>query len=290
MISRLPLALAAALLAGCAWTPGSGFATVAPGAVTAAYDVPASRLDEQGRWKTSNSYRLALASGVGIALAEVALQAPGQAAAGGGSAVDPSTISIDPANPPPGYTFCHGQDCHRADGSVATYDEIRQELARGGGGPAAPPKTVSALKPQVALASWAAPGGATWTLAGCDPHCFLPQTRLSQAVLRVAKLTASGTVVAAAGGEPRPFTLDLALGASAFTAPVDANVTLKGAAQLAFAGTFKVSEKLFDGLPFERLLAAGPGAISLGADKDAAEALGANFAKSAFTATLTARP
>lgn len=279
-----------ALAAGCATTPGTGFATVMPGAVAAPYELPASRRDEQGRWKTSNSYRLALdPAGLGLELVEVALQAPGAAAAGGG-AVDPATINIDPANPPPGYTFCHGQDCHRADGSIATYPEIRAELARGGGsGVAAPPKTVTALKAQAALASWAWGTGASWTLTGCDPHCFLPQGSLSQAVLRVARLTASGTVVASSGGEPRPFTLDLALGSSAFSAPIQAAVSLKGDPTLTFQGTFKLTDKLFDGLPFERLLAAGAGPLDLDADKAAAEALGANFAKSAFTATLTPR-
>lgn len=269
-------------LAGCASTPGTGFATLAGAQVSGGQVLAGGRLDAAGRWKTNNGYAVALDGGkLAVELAQVALQAPGQAAAGGGAA----SIVIDPANPPAGYTFCHNTDCHKADGTVKTFDEIRAELA--GGGAATPPKTVATLKPAVARLELPltapAPGG--WSLGGCEPHCFLPQGSLSQAVLGLGRVVATGAVVPAAGGEPRPFTLDLPVPGSAFPAKVAAEVTATGPRALGLAGTFTLTDKLFDGLPWERLLAT-PGPVDLDADAQAAEVLATNLAKSTWNALL----
>ena len=279
MTSRPLIRLAAAMLvAGCAAQPGTGFATLAGGEVAAPAILGPARLDEAGRWKTNNGYVLALAGGkLGVALREVALKAPGEATGGG------AAVTFDPANPPPGYTFCHNTDCHTADGQVKTFDEIRAELAGGGG--AAPARTVVVARPAVALLDWPLTGAAGWRLAGCEPHCFLPQGALSEAVLGLERLTASGTVAPAAGGEPRAFSLDLAVGGAAFPAAVTAVVGAAGPQEVTLTGTFTLTDKLFDGLPWERLLQA-PGPIDLDADAAAAETLTANLAKSGWAARL----
>lgn len=38
-------------------------------------------------------------------------------------------VDFDPANPPPGYTLCHGDHCHADSGELVSYDEI---IAGGG--------------------------------------------------------------------------------------------------------------------------------------------------------------
>jgi hypothetical protein len=63
---------------------------------------------------------------VSLHLVGVALLAPATGS-------DTASTLFDPANPPPGYTLCHGGHCHRSDGSIASYEEIQAELASGGG-------------------------------------------------------------------------------------------------------------------------------------------------------------
>ena len=40
-------------------------------------------------------------------------------------------VSFDPANPPEGYSLCHGGHCHYEDGSLVSYDQIINELSGG---------------------------------------------------------------------------------------------------------------------------------------------------------------
>lgn len=281
-LSRATLALLVLASSGCAMRPGTGFATLTGGRIAVAKVLGASRIDEAGRWKTNNSHQLRLDGGkLGIELRDVALQAPGAAPPGGGSGV-----AFDPAKPPPGYTLCHGNDCHRTDGSIVSYDEVRAELA--GGGAAAPPKTVAALTP---AAPFEAPltMAAVWHLPGCTPHCFLPQGALSRAVVTVRRITATGTVFPPRGGEPRAWTLDMVLDGTTFAADVAADVSASGPAGLALTGTLTVTEKLFDGVPWERLLTS-TGPVDLDADKETTETLLSNFTQSAWTAKLEPTP
>ncbi len=282
MTIRPRLALAALLVAGCATAPGTGFATVTGGRVAVPAVLGKARLDEAGRWKTNNGYVLALDEGkLGVELREVALQAPGAAAASGGE------IKIDPANPPPGYTFCHNQDCHTADGKVKTFDEVRAELAAGGAAAAA--QTVVALQPAAARLNWPPTAAAEWTLAGCEPHCFLAQGLLSQAVLKLGRVVAAGTVAPSVGGEARRWTLDLPIAGAAFPAAIAAEVGLATPREIKLSGTFTLTDKLFDGLPWDRLRERS-GPIALEADQAAAEVLATNLAKSTWSATLTTTP
>lgn len=50
-------------------------------------------------------------------------------------------VDFDPANPPPGYTLCHGDHCHADSGELVSYDEI---IA--GGGAAAGPALAGARR------------------------------------------------------------------------------------------------------------------------------------------------
>ena len=37
-------------------------------------------------------------------------------------------IVFDPRNPPPGFTVCHRNHCHRTDGGVASYQQVMNEI------------------------------------------------------------------------------------------------------------------------------------------------------------------
>lgn len=270
-------------LTGCAWAPGTGFATLADAVVTVPAPLAAARLDAEGRWKTANGYRLNLDTGaLRVTIADLALQAPGTASGGG------KPYKLDPAAPPPGYGPCHGGHCHRADGSLADYADIEAELSAGTG--VTPPATIvtlSAVDGTLALPlTQAAP---TLSLGVFKPARYLPRTALSRAVVRLGMLKATGTVVPAAGGTPRRFTLDFAPEGALFAADVSAVASLTGPPGFALTGTLTLTDKLFDGLPFERLLATGTTELDLAADAGVVEVLMANLAKSTFTARLDPR-
>ena len=46
------------------------------------------------------------------------------------------SATFDPANPPLGYTLCHGGHCHTADGKTESYEEIEAMLTAGASGSA----------------------------------------------------------------------------------------------------------------------------------------------------------
>ena len=41
---------------------------------------------------------------------------------------DPNEIVFDPRKPPPGFTTCHRNHCHREGGGVASYQQVMQEI------------------------------------------------------------------------------------------------------------------------------------------------------------------
>ncbi len=114
MRAALPLCAA---LAGCATGPGTGFATLRDLSLDAAFDPGAARDLGDGRFLTDQGYAVrwtALSADVDrLALQELQ---------GGGAA-------FDPAEPPPGYTLCHGGHCHAEDGRLVDYADVEAELA-----------------------------------------------------------------------------------------------------------------------------------------------------------------
>ena len=119
-MTRFRVELLAILLVGCLdegrpW----GLVTVE---LAVAFEPPAARLDEAGRLKTANDFRIEL-EGLGAVVGQTELLAQAGAAA-----------SFDPANPPPGYSLCHNGHCHADDGRLVPYEDIAIELAGGSGG------------------------------------------------------------------------------------------------------------------------------------------------------------
>lgn len=89
-------------------------------AVGLRFEPPAARLDESGRLKTANDFR--------VELEEVEVEAgPVELLA------EVEGVGFDPSAPPPGYSLCHNGHCHADDGRLVPYEEIAAELAGGSG-------------------------------------------------------------------------------------------------------------------------------------------------------------
>ncbi|MEB3222347.1 MAG: hypothetical protein VKS61_09750 [Candidatus Sericytochromatia bacterium] len=286
MILRTLSALAATgALAACAWGPGTGFATLGEASLGLAARLPAGRLDEAGRWKTNNGWRVALDGGrLGLQLAALALEgeasAPGRAGGGGGT--------FDPANPPPGYGLCHGGHCHRDDGALIDYADIQAELDGRGAGASQPTTLVRLAAPGPAQALVLGASQAL-SLGACEPHCHLPQTTVAAVALGAVALEATGAVAPAAGGSARRFTLRLPLAGltwrTRLAAPV--SVSVGGPARLRLEASWALPETLFDDLPWEALHAqAAEAPVALEADVASRDRLQDHLREVALRASL----
>lgn len=145
--------------AGCTFTPGGWFATLEP-SLQARFEPRADRDVGAGWQKLNTDYEMKLTRAA-LTIESIQLQDLG----GGG-------LQFDPANPPAGYSLCHGGHCHHESGRLVSYEEIAAELAQGGAGA----MTVVSL-----------PVGAVELLGGtelaleCEPGCGLPLAHLRRA-------------------------------------------------------------------------------------------------------------
>lgn len=268
------LLAAASLLASCTFQPGVAFGTLADASLAASFAPPASRLDADGRIKTDTGYRIRL-SALRLVPRQLDFQSTSGAAASGGS--------FDPANPPPGYSLCHGGHCHRDDGALVDYATIEAELAGGG------PTTRTVLSLPVETPFDLLSGTATASLAQCEPGCQLDRGTWSKAVLQFASLTASGTVedpstLNRLGGQTRDWSLTLT--PAAFSQTIAVTVDRDHGERLSVAARFVLSEKLWDAIDFQTL-AASAGALVLDQHAPSRERLAENLSQSAFTVKVT---
>ncbi len=104
-------------LTGCTLSPGQPWGEITEAGATASFAPPDDRVDENGRLLTSKSYAVAL----DVVVATFATLALQQQESG-------SDVAFDPANPPPGITLCHNNDCHTEDGRILTFEEVEASL------------------------------------------------------------------------------------------------------------------------------------------------------------------
>ncbi len=185
----LALGLAAATaLGGCAFEPGLPWGILELD-LNARFDPPPDRLTEEGWLMTSLSYGVAIDSlQVGVEWAAV------RVATGGGG-----TATFDPADPPEGFTNCHGGHCHAADGSLPTYEQVEAIVLGSAGVPLAghqltgPDEPVALDAEPVELA-----------LGPCPEDCQLPRGELVRVEVQVGELELSGHVLDLSGGGRLP--------------------------------------------------------------------------------------
>jgi hypothetical protein len=189
---RTRLLLPLLLLAGCAWEPGEGFAVLEP-TVRVAYTPLADREAGDGFQRLSSDFQ--------VRVSRASLELPGIELLGRSGGGGPT--SFDPANPPPGYSLCHGGHCHNDAGALIPYEDIEAEL--GGGATTTPVATlpvgsVDLLTPETREVA-------------CQPDCELPNTTVSRGRWSVTGLHLEGVVRDSRqpprfAGE-RPFRLEL---------------------------------------------------------------------------------
>lgn len=194
------------LLIGCTFQAGEGFGELAPGALEVAL-VPGEARDLGDHTiLTDEGYAVAL-SALELDLGDAALQ---ELRGGAG-------VEFDPADPPEGYTLCHGGHCHSESGALVAYEDIIAELSGG-----------QATYVAVATAPVA---GAVDLLAGVDlplewREAWLPMATLGRFLVPVTALRGEATVTGGPlpDGEALSMHLDLALDDGFSTAtdiPVD---------------------------------------------------------------------
>lgn len=164
-------------VSGCASGPGHGFGEIAGVTLDARYAPGVARDLGDGWALTDQGYRVRFdgleVEGGGLQLEQL----PGAGA----------NTSFDPANPPEGFTLCHGGHCHAEDGSLWTYEEIEAELAGGEG--AWTPSVAFGLDRALDLLA-----GEVLVWSECDPSCILPAANIQRVSLPLSVLHLEATI------------------------------------------------------------------------------------------------
>ncbi len=224
------------LAAGCALEDGQPWGRLEV-ELEAAWDVPAGRLDEDGRLRTPQGFRVQVdALAVTLGAARVTWAPPGGGAAG-----------FDPASPPPGYSLCHNGHCHAADGRLVDYEDIAADLATGGAGAA--PVAFDVGSSAVALLA----DGAAAPVAVKGGAVPLERGQVTAAEVQVATLRVRGVAFATDDrlpAEGAPFDVEIALDVAP-RAPLDAPINRDAPVGVDLALRVVVPPTLFDGLDFD---------------------------------------
>jgi hypothetical protein len=236
-----PLALLLGVMgpAACAVDEGRGFATLKGGSLAVSLEAGAARDLGQNTLLSDLAYRVhlntAMLSVETVELSEL-------------SAASTNDVerSFDPANPPAGYTLCHGGHCHAEDGTLVSYAEIEAELA--GGVASFEPVATMPVRQQLDLLA------ATFaTLDSVEPSPELPRTTLRQVSVRVSHLELTGS---ASGGpnalDPVAFSVNLPA-SGAFERGIDISIDEDGPAELRADVSVELDGTLFDGVDFTAL-------------------------------------
>jgi hypothetical protein len=221
------------LFLACTFEPGTGFATLAGADVEAAL-VPGEARDlGGGAVLTDLGYHVAIEElridGLVLALEELQ----------GGS------VEFDPANPPPGYTLCHGGHCHAEDGSLVDYADVEAELA-GDDAEFVPiaslayAQTFDLLAPEVAHTDEVTP----------SPELELAS--VSRASLTPGPLTVVATASEGQLSDDRPFAIEVV--PEPFTTGFDLEIDRSAPESFALDAALVVDGTLFDAIDFASVL------------------------------------
>lgn len=216
-------------LAGCAFDDGKPWG-VAQFDVSAKFAPDASRL-ENGLLKTAMDYRIDIESlAVHIEAVELESSSSGEAPA------------FDPANPPAGYSLCHGGHCHAADGSLVPYNEIA--VAQSGGD-----FLVSQAlgDEEVELG----PSPTAMQMGECSGQCWLEPGALTTAHVIVHSVHVTGTVTDLRDRLTAPLAIDFDAEVEAVvSAPIDGRVGRGEPGGVLATVIFTMPDGLFDDVDF----------------------------------------
>ncbi|WP_223634145.1 hypothetical protein [Corallococcus sp. EGB] len=249
--------LPVALLTGCAFDAGEGFAVLEP-SVEAAYTPLSRRNAGDGYQALATDFQLRVDAGA-VSLGSIDLQA---SSGGGGS------TTFDPSSPPPGYTLCHGGHCHREDGALVDYADVEAELNGGGGS-----STVTVAKlPVDAELDLLSPAVRDLT---CEPACELGKTSLSRGRWSVTGLRMTGRVrdgrvpARFAGALPFRFTAamtgDEATPVAVLTGDLDVPSDRENEPRVTLGLKLELTPALFDAVDWSAVTVGADGVVDLDA-------------------------
>ncbi|RKH57868.1 hypothetical protein [Corallococcus aberystwythensis] len=253
----LPLAL----VSGCAFDAGDGFAVLEP-SVEAAYTPLSGRNAGDGYQALASDFQLRMDTGA-VRLGSIDLLA----SSGGGG-----TTTFDPSSPPPGYSLCHNGHCHGEDGALVDYEDIEAEM--GGGGSTT---TTVANLPVDAELDLLSPAVRELT---CEPGCGLGKTTLSGGRWSITGLRMTGSVrdgrvpARFAGALPFRFTAAVA-GAEATPVAVlkgdlDVPSDRENAPRVTLGLKLELTPALFDAVDWSAATPGTDGVVDLDAPANAA--------------------
>lgn len=237
---------------GCAWSEGSGFATLSETEVSA-------RIERDG---ASAPAELTTDLGYVVQLESAELYVEDVLFEQGEAGREDA--HFDPAHPPEGYSLCHAGHCHNEDGRLVAYAEIEGES--GGGGAHATVVSIPVFSRLDLLR------GGVLRVREASPSRELPLVELQRITLHAGSLHLRGSVRAGPGGQTLPASLsllvDLELGAPVH-ASVHVDIDRDTPADVHAVVDAVVPRTLLDGVDFAGL--AEEGAVSL-SDVESTEA------------------
>lgn len=258
------------LFSACTFAPGAGFGDLAEASLSAALVPGAARDLGGGEVLTQAGYAVRVDT-FELDLGDLSLLA----LSGGGS------TSFDPANPPEGYTLCHGGHCHADDGSLVDYADIEAELA---GGTAAFQAVVTL--PVAATADLV--GGATFDLDTSAWH-QLPAGDVSKLEIGASAVRIEGIVRRHPDdGWSAPLTVDLPL-AGALGTGFDLPLARGEDPTISLGVAVEPDGTLFDALEFSAL-EGDEGVVLDSLDDEAGAALAATVLAVAPVVTVERTP
>ncbi len=252
-------------LFACTFQPGGAFATLDGATFEAALEPGAARDLSTGDaliFLTDLAYEVTVErADVGVESVDIlTLQASGGA--------------FDPANPPDGFTLCHGGHCHDEGGALWSYAEVEAFMATGGGGFS----TVVGM-----------PVDASLDLVHPEARAVAPDTSdlpmgpLDRLEVGWTTFVLEGTAVGGALVGPTPVRVEVAL-PDAVGVDLGYDVGRTGPEALTLAARLAVPGTLFDGVDLATLVV--DGAVDLTAT-DAAQGVIDHLLESVVTAELT---
>ncbi|MGM0574920.1 MAG: hypothetical protein ACQEXJ_04195 [Myxococcota bacterium] len=168
------LALAALMVSGCAFADGDPWGALDP-SLEAAFAPAPEHLTDEGWLETTGDYAVELEE-LAVVFGSLSVSLSGEAAE-----------AFDPADPPPGYSNCHGGHCHADDGRLVPYEQVAVEAGAAGG---ASRVTAVTIRDVVPLGPEPSHVGITL----CDGHCWLDRGVLTSVEVLALELRFHGRV------------------------------------------------------------------------------------------------
>jgi hypothetical protein len=259
----------ASTLASCTFEAGSGFGTLEGADLRASFE-PGGRLGEDGSFLVMGGYRV-LPESMSLEIGELRLDELETSDSGGGGV-------FDPANPPPGYTLCHGGHCHTEDGRLVPYEDIQAELASGGSSEYLT-MVRAVVDDELDLLE-----GATRELTDIAPSRELREGRISRVALDLGRFRAAGTVTGGALEETvLPIRIDVRVDGALSTLEADREVSVDAEPAVTVMADVGVAADFLDG---QDLSAAVEGGVVVVEDGPVADAVALKILSASFGVDL----